>query len=122
MVATISFEHDVTSGRHVVELFAGEAVGDLLLGDIPIASAQLFPKRAQVLDSGCSAFRVDLCRGIMAVQPGSMSIYRDGAVQGYLMLPTEMPSMKLFWKSRNMTISGSTISADAAISRLYWTS
>ncbi len=72
MVATISFEHDVTSGRHVVELFAGEAVGDLLdllLGDIPIASAQLFPKRAQVLDSGCSAFRVDLCRGIMAGNP-----------------------------------------------------
>src|SRR5680860_1581312 len=40
----------------------------------------------------------------------------------YLMLPTEMPSMKLFWNSRNITITGSTISADAAISRLYLTS
>src|SRR5690606_25756787 len=42
---------------------------------------------------------------------------------GYPLRPaTEMPSVNVLWKDRKSTITGRTISVDAAISRLYWTS
>lgn len=40
----------------------------------------------------------------------------------YLMLPIEMPSIKDLWNSRKSTITGSTTSVDAAMSRLNCTS